>query len=76
MSNANNENDGTSFSLSPDPLLRALPRLRSLYNPPPPGGGMSERKRNSRAGEMMITGGEGVPCRSLTAFVRYSTFTA
>lgn len=26
---------------------------------------MSERKQDSRAGGMMITGGEGVPCRSL-----------
>lgn len=31
------------FSLSPDPLLRTLPRLRASYNPPPPGRGRCER---------------------------------
>lgn len=48
-----------SFYLSPDPLLRALPHLRPLNSPPPPGRGMSGREQNSRAGGMIITGGEG-----------------
>ena len=59
MPNANSENKGKPFHLSPDPLLRVLPRLRASYNPPPPGRGMSRREQDSRASEMMITGGEG-----------------
>lgn len=63
------------ITFSPDPLLRALPRLRPLNNPPPPGRGRSRREQDGHADGMMIASGEGVPCRSLTAFVRYSTFT-
>ena len=37
---------------------------------------MSGREQDSRAGVMMIAGDKGMPCRSLTAFVRYSVFIA
>lgn len=74
--NANNENEGTPFCLSPDPLPPAFPCLRASNNPPPPGGGTSGRERISHAGGMIIAGGKDLPCRSLTAFVRYSVFIA
>ena len=55
-----------SFYLSPDPLLRALPYLRTSINPPPPGRGRSgRRERFAVAGMMMIAGEYASPVRSL-----------
>ena len=65
----------SSPHFSPDPLS-PVPSCPPASNvPPPPGRGMSGREQDGHADGIIIASGDGVPCRSLTAFVRYSTFT-